>query len=61
MIKSKIFLFILLIFAGGVVVGQATNEADKATLLINNQQVPSFKFESSKGKVVSFNARPNLE
>lgn len=55
MIKSKIFLFILLIFAGGVVVGQATIEVDKATLLTNNQNVPSFKFESLKGKVVSFN------
>ena len=55
MVKSKIFLFILLAFAGGVVVGQATNETDKATLLTKNQPVPSFKFESSKGKIVTFN------
>jgi len=55
MIKSKVFLFFLLIFAGGLVFGQATNEVDKTTLLIKNQTVPSFKFESSKGKIVSFN------
>lgn len=55
MIKSKIFLFIILLFTCRVVVGQAANEPDKATLLVKDQSVPPFKFEISKGKIVSFN------
>ena len=51
---TKLFLFILMAFAVGSVLGQTVNEPDKATLLIKDQTVPSFKFEISKGKVVSF-------
>lgn len=47
---TKLFLFIVLAFAVGAVFGQAANEPDKATLLIKDQTVPSFKFEISKGK-----------
>jgi len=55
MITSRFFLFILLFFAGIVGYGQTTNEPDKSTLLAKNQTIPSFKFEISKGKSVSFN------
>jgi peroxiredoxin len=55
MFKSKLFLLIVLLFAGCVVFGQSTNEPDKAILLAKNQTVPSFRFEISKGKIVSIN------
>lgn len=55
MTKTKAILFIVLILAGGVVFGQSANEPDKSTLLTINQIVPSFRFEISKGKQVSFN------
>ncbi len=54
MLYSKICLFSLLLFAGSVIYGQAPTN-DKAILLAKNQLVPSFKFELSKGKSVSFN------
>ena len=50
---SKLFLFIAMTFAGGTVFGQVANEPDKATLLLKDQTIPSFKFEISKGKTVS--------
>jgi len=55
MIKSKLFLFNILIFAGMMVYGQSANKPDKSTLLVKNQTIPSFKFEISKGKSVSVN------
>lgn len=55
MIQSRLFLFIILVFAGVVVYGQNTTDTDKALLLTKNQTVPTFKFEISKGKVVSIN------
>ncbi len=55
MTQTKLFLFIALIFAGGVVFGQAANETDKFILLAKDQSAPLFKFEITKGKVVSFN------
>lgn len=51
---TKLFLFILMVFAVGTVFGLTANEPDKATLLIKDQTVPSFRFEISKGKIVSF-------
>lgn len=53
--KSKQFLIIVLIFAGTVVYGQTTAGVDIATLVAKNQPVPTFKFEISKGKLVSIN------
>ncbi len=50
---TKLFLFMVMAFAVSAVFGQTANEPDKATLLIKDQTVPSFKFEISKGKVVS--------
>ncbi|NEW83234.1 MAG: TlpA family protein disulfide reductase [Mariniphaga sp.] len=50
---TKLFLFIAMTFVGGTVFGQVASEPDKATLLIKDQTIPSFKFEISKGKVVS--------
>jgi len=55
MTRSKLFLFALFLFAGAVVNGQNTSDTDKALLLTKNQTVPAFKFEISKGKVVSIN------
>ena len=55
MITSKFFLFFLLVFVGGTVVGQTAYEPDKATLLAINQIIPSFKFEISKGKSIPIN------
>jgi len=52
---TKNFLFMAMVFASVTVFGQAANEPDKATLLVKDQTIPSFKFEISKGKVVSFN------
>jgi len=51
---TKLFLFIFMVFSVGTVFGQTSNEPDKATLLIKDQTLPSFKFEISKGKVVTF-------
>ncbi len=50
---TKLFLFIAMTFVVGTVFGQVASEPDKATLLIKDQTIPSFKFEISKGKVVS--------
>jgi len=47
---TKLFLFIVMVFSVGAVFGQTANEPDKATILIKDQTVPSFKFEISKGK-----------
>ena len=55
MTKTKLFLFIVLIFATNLVFGQSGTAPDKATLLLKDQTIPSFKFEISKGKVVSIN------
>ena len=54
MTQPKLFFFIILIFAGSIVYGQTTDNIDKTSLLTKSQAVPSFKFEISKGKVVSF-------
>ncbi len=51
--RAGIFIFVFLIFTISIVTGQP--EVDKSTLLSVNKSVPSFKFEISKGKVVSFN------
>ena len=53
MTKTKQFLFMTLMLAGSAVFGQTAVVPDKATLLVKDQTVPSFKFEISKGKVVS--------
>jgi len=53
MTKTKQFLFMTLMLAGSAVFGQTAVVPDKATLLVKDQSVPSFKFEISKGKVVS--------
>lgn len=55
MMKSKLFLIIVLLFAGTVVCGQTTAGVDKTTLITKNQSAPTFNFEISKGKVVSIN------
>jgi len=55
MTKTKLLLFIVLIFAANLVFGQSGTLPDKATLLLKDQTIPSFKFEISKGKVVSIN------
>jgi peroxiredoxin len=44
-----------LIFAGSIVYGQNATDVVNTSLLIKNQSVPYFKFEISKGKVVSIN------
>jgi len=54
MSQTKISLFICLLLTAAVVV-QGQSGIDKTTLLALNQTVPSFKFESLKGKSVSFN------
>ena len=53
MTRSKIFHFIILILTFSVVCGQS--EGDKSTLLNVNQPIPDFKFDISRGKVVSIN------
>jgi len=54
--KYKLFFIVFLIFTCVVAAyGQNAKEADKATLLTENQTVPPFKFEISKGKQVSIN------
>jgi peroxiredoxin len=53
--KTKLFLLIALIVAGNLVFGQTAVAPDKATLLLKDQNIPSFKFEISKGKMVSIN------
>lgn len=53
--QSKLFLFVIFLFSGVVVYGQNTSDIDKTLLLTKNQTVPGFKFEISKGKVVSIN------
>ncbi len=55
MTQSKLFIFIILIFIFRTVVGQTTPSVDKTIILSKNQSVPPFKFEISKGKLVSFN------
>jgi len=50
---TKLFLFMAITFVGVTVLGQVANEPDKSTLLIKDQTIPSFKFEISKGKMVS--------
>ena len=55
MVKSGLFLFLILILASYSGSGQNTTEPDKTTLLSINQEVPVFKFEISKGKIVSIN------
>jgi len=55
MTRSKLLLIIILIFAGPFVYGQNATEAVNTSLLSKNQSVPNFKFEISKGKVVSIN------
>jgi len=53
MTKTRQFLFMALVLTSSVVFGQSAIVPDKATLLVKDQSVPSFKFEISKGKVVS--------
>ena len=53
MTKTRQFLFMTLVLTSSVVFGQSAIVPDKATLLVKDQSVPSFKFEISKGKVVS--------
>jgi peroxiredoxin len=55
MTKSKLFLFVLFLVTGFIVHAQLAPEVDKASLILKDQAVPSFKFEISKGKVVSIN------
>ena len=55
MVKSGLFLFMVLILANYSGSGQNTPKPDKTTLLSINQEVPVFKFEISKGKIVSIN------
>src|ERR1035437_2915922 len=55
MIQSKLVLLLILIFAGSIIYGQNATEAVNTSLLMKNQSVPIFKFEISKGKVVSIN------
>ena len=50
--RAGVFLFVFISFTLSTVKGQP--EVDKSTLLPVNKSVPSFKFELSKGKVVSF-------
>jgi peroxiredoxin len=55
MTKFRVLLFMICSFTFGIAFGQATNELDKTTLLTKDQSVPTFKFESAKGKIVSIN------
>jgi len=54
MTKFRVLLLIICSFTFGIAFGQTTTD-DKTILLAKNQLVPSFKFETSKGKSVSFN------
>ncbi len=51
---QKIFLFLIISFTIHCVSGQTTTDIKKTTLVVKDQVVPSFKFEVSKGKTVSF-------
>jgi peroxiredoxin len=55
MTPSKIFLLLILFLAGANINAQTTSVVDKTTLLLKDQTIPAFKFEISKGKVISFN------
>ncbi len=50
----KLFLFLILGFTIHCLSGQTITSVKKTTLVVKDQVVPSFKFEISKGKTVSF-------
>lgn len=54
-VKSGLFLFMIFVLANYPGSGQNTSGKDKTTLLSIGQMVPTFKFEISKGKVISIN------
>lgn len=55
MTRSRIILLLFCSYASGIACGQTTSDIKTTTLVTKNQVVPSFKFEISKGKTVSFN------
>lgn len=51
----RLFLITMLMLVCTIARTQTTSKIDKSTLLAKDQIVPVFKFEISKGKIISFN------